>query len=80
MGRTERGRVGAGEKGRIILLDLFNSFIIQALDLSMHKASYLCLEHSLPVMCFGDGRDLELALYTENSSLPLATQVLPLAV
>ena len=39
------------------------------------KAGYTSLEHSVPVLCFGEGKDLELTLCSESNSLPLATQV-----
>ena len=35
----------------------------------------MSLEHSVPVLCFGEGKDLELSLCSESNSLPLATQV-----
>ena len=48
---------------------------LQALDLIQRKAGYTSLEHSVPVLCFGEGKDMELSLCAESNSLPLATQV-----
>ena len=48
---------------------------LQALDLTQRNAGYTSLEHSVPVLCFGEGKDMELSLCTESNSLPLATQV-----
>ncbi|CAI8046677.1 hypothetical protein GBAR_LOCUS25809 [Geodia barretti] len=49
---------------------------LQALDLTQRNAGYTSLEHSVPVLCFGEGKDMELSLCTESNSLPLATQVI----
>lgn len=51
------------------------SISAQALDTAQRKAGYTSLEHSVPVLCFGEGKDLELSLCAESNSLPLATQV-----
>lgn len=48
---------------------------IQVVDVTQRKAGYTSLEHSVPVLCFGEGKDLELSLCAESNSLPLATQV-----
>lgn len=50
--------------------------LLQTVDLTQRKAGYTSLEHSVPVLCFGEGKDLELSLCAESNSLPIATQVL----
>ena len=48
----------------------------QALDFALSSNNYICLERNVPVLCFGDGKDMELTLSCDtNSTTPLSTRV-----
>jgi hypothetical protein len=50
--------------------------IIQALDKTLSEKGYGCLERNIPILCFGDGKDMELTLCSDsNSQMPLGTRV-----
>ena len=45
--------------------------------MSLAGSDYHCLERNIPLLCFGDGRDMELTLWScdRNTTTPLATKV-----
>ena len=48
----------------------------QALDKALSEKGYGCLERNIPILCFGDGKDMELTLCSDsNSQHPLGTRV-----
>lgn len=41
----------------------------------MRSDDYICLEEHLPVLCYGNGSDMELTLVHEETNRPLQTKV-----
>ena len=60
-----------------IVLNLLTTYIwMQALDKTLSEKGYGCLERNIPILCFGDGKDMELTLCSDsNSQMPLGTRV-----
>lgn len=49
---------------------------LQTLHMILVAGGYECLEMNIPILCFGDGRDMELTLSSDtNTATPLATKV-----
>ena len=48
----------------------------QELDKALSENGYGCLERNIPILCFGDGKDMELTLCSDsNTEMPLGTRV-----
>ena len=48
---------------------------LQVLLSILRSDDYVCLEENLPVLCYGNGRDMELTLIHERKNRPLQTKV-----
>ncbi len=59
------------------ILTFSASFVsLQTLHQVLVGNGYECLEMNIPILCFGDGRDMELTLSSDtNATTPLATKV-----
>ena len=59
-----------------IATQLYSLLSVQALDKVLSENGYGCLERNIPILCFGDGKDMELTLCSDsNISMPLGTRV-----
>ena len=82
-GGKERGRGREGEREResscvcsLIAIAWVYLLSMQALDKTLSEKGYGCLERNIPILCFGDGKDMELTLCSDsNSQMPLGTRV-----
>lgn len=43
----------------------------------LRSDDYVCLEENLPILCYGNGRDMELTLIHERKNRPLQTKTIP---
>ena len=48
---------------------------LQVLHSILRSDDYICLEEHLPVLCYGNGRDMELTLIHERTNRPLQAKV-----
>lgn len=48
---------------------------LQVLHSILRSDDYTCLEEHLPVLCYGNGTDMELTLIHEETNRPLQTKV-----
>lgn len=48
---------------------------LQVLHSILRSDDYVCLEENLPILCYGNGRDMELTLIHERKNRPLQTKV-----